>query len=71
MIKFINDTADITKELLEGYVMAYADQVKLAAENIVVRVNPKSDDKVAVITLGGSGHEPALSGFVEIGRAHV
>jgi len=64
MIKFINNTADITKELLEGYVMAYADQVKLAAENIVVRANPKSDDKVAVITLGGSGHEPALSGFV-------
>ena len=35
--KFINDPEQITAELLEGYVMAYPDQVKLAAENIVVR----------------------------------
>ena len=62
--KFINDPEQVTPELLEGYVLAYSDQVKLAAENIVVRANPKSDDKVAVVTLGGSGHEPALSGFV-------
>ena len=36
----------------------------MAAENIVVRANPKGNDKVAIVTLGGSGHEPALSGFV-------
>lgn len=64
MKKFINNTENITAELLEGYVLAYGDKVKLAAENIVVRTNPKSDDKVAIVTLGGSGHEPALSGFV-------
>lgn len=62
--KFINDPENITAELLEGYVMAYPEQVKLAAENIVVRANQKGGDKVAVVTLGGSGHEPALSGFV-------
>ena len=62
--KFINEPENVTSELLEGYVLAYPDQVKLGAENIVVRANPKSEDKVAVITLGGSGHEPALSGFV-------
>ena len=64
MIKFINNTEDITRELLEGYVMAYGDKVQLAAENIVVLACPKSEDKVAIVTLGGSGHEPALSGFV-------
>ena len=64
MKKFINNTENITAELLEGYVLAYSDKVKLAAENIVVRANPKSDDKVAIVTLGGSGHEPALRGFV-------
>lgn len=62
--KFINNPENITKELLEGYVLAYPEQVKLAAENIVVRAHPKSGDKVAIVTLGGSGHEPALSGFV-------
>lgn len=64
MIKFINKTENITHELLEGYVMAYPDQVQLAAENIVVRTHAKPEDKVAIVTLGGSGHEPALSGFV-------
>ena len=62
--KFINDPQHITPELLEGYVLAYPNQVKLGGENIVVRANPKSEDKVAIVTLGGSGHEPALSGFV-------
>lgn len=50
--------------MLEGYVMAYADQVKLGGENIVVRTHAKDESKVAIVTLGGSGHEPALSGFV-------
>jgi len=67
--KFINDPENITAELLEGYVLAYPNLVKLAAENIVVRANPKGNDKVAIVTLGGSGHEPALSGFV--GEGHV
>ncbi|MDR1880153.1 MAG: dihydroxyacetone kinase subunit DhaK [Tannerellaceae bacterium] len=62
--KFINDPEQITAELLEGYVLCYPDKVKLAGENIVVRANPKAEDKVAIVTLGGSGHEPALSGFV-------
>ena len=66
--KFINDPEQITPELLEGYVLAYPDQVKLGGENIVVRANPKSEDKVAIVTLGGSGHEPALSGFVGEGE---
>lgn len=51
MKKFINKTEDITKELLEGYVLAYQDRVKLGAENIVVRANPKSEDKVAIVTM--------------------
>lgn len=62
--KFINNPENLTAELLEGYTLAYKDQVALGGENIVVRANPKSADKVAIVTLGGSGHEPALSGFV-------
>lgn len=44
--------------------MAFKDLVKLGAENIVVRTTPKSEDKVAIVAFGGSGHEPAVSGFV-------
>ena len=64
MKKFLNDPNDITAESLEGYTLAYADKVSLMSEKIVVRAKPKSEDKVALVTLGGAGHEPALSGFV-------
>jgi dihydroxyacetone kinase-like protein len=64
MKKFINDPNNLAKELLEGLTLAYNKQVKLSGEKIVVRTVPKSKDKVAVITMGGAGHEPALSGFV-------
>ncbi|MCC8062256.1 MAG: glycerol kinase, partial [Rikenellaceae bacterium] len=46
MNKFINSTENITAELLEGYTMAFSDTVTLGAENIVVRTNPKAEDKV-------------------------
>ncbi len=62
--KFINEPENLTAELLEGFTMAYSNIVKLDGENIVVRTEPKSDDKVAIIAFGGSGHEPAISGFV-------
>jgi dihydroxyacetone kinase-like protein len=64
MKKFINNPNDLTTELLEGYTLAYKDVVKLESKKIVVRTNPKSTDKVAIISMGGAGHEPAISGFV-------
>ncbi len=64
MKKFLNDPANLTPELLEGMALAYADKIKLDDNKIVVRANPKSENKVAIVTLGGAGHEPALSGFV-------
>ena len=64
MKKFLNSPENITDEVLEGLAGAYPDKIKIENGRIVVRANPKSKDKVAVITMGGSGHEPALSGFV-------
>ena len=64
MKKFINDPANLTSELLDGLVQCYPDKLALAKEKIVVRANPKPADKVAIVTLGGTGHEPALEGFV-------
>ncbi|WP_237485760.1 dihydroxyacetone kinase subunit DhaK [Vibrio hippocampi] len=31
---------------------------------IVARVTPKDPNNVAIVTLGGAGHEPVLSGYV-------
>jgi hypothetical protein len=64
MKKFINDPDNLTPELLEGYCSAHADQVTLVSDKIVMRAQPKDQSKVAIVTLGGAGHEPALSGFV-------
>jgi dihydroxyacetone kinase-like protein len=67
MKKFINNPENLVSELLQGYTLAYPDKVKLAGKNIVVRAVPKAMGKVGVVTLGGSGHEPGLSGFVGMG----
>jgi dihydroxyacetone kinase-like protein len=64
MKKFINEPENLTAELLEGYCLAYKNKVKLENEKIIVRVDAKSDDKVAIVSMGGTGHEPAISGFV-------
>ena len=64
MKKFINDPQNIVPELLEGLALAYPDKVRLVGSNLVARAVPKAKGKVGVVTLGGSGHEPGLSGFV-------
>lgn len=64
MKKFINDPKNLTRELLEGFAIAHGDVITVKSEKIVCRAQPKPTDKVAIVTLGGAGHEPALSGFV-------
>lgn len=64
MKKFINQPERIVPELLEGLALAFPDKVRLVGSNIVARAVPKAAGKVRVVTLGGSGHEPGLSGFV-------
>jgi dihydroxyacetone kinase-like protein len=71
MKKFINDPENLTSELLDGYVKAYSNKVALQSEKLVVRAKPKDESKVAIVTLGGAGHEPALSGFVGEGMLDI
>ncbi|RKY12332.1 MAG: glycerol kinase, partial [Planctomycetota bacterium] len=71
MKKFLNDPNDLVGELLSGFALAHADKVKLTENNLVVRAEPKAQDKVALVTLGGSGHEPALSGYVGEGMLDI
>jgi dihydroxyacetone kinase-like protein len=64
MKKFINQPQNLVTELLEGLALAFPDKIQLVDSNIVARASPKLATKVRVVTLGGSGHEPGLSGFV-------
>ena len=62
MKKIINKTADVEQQMIEGMVKAYPQHVKkLDCGNVVVRANKKTD-KVALVSGGGSGHEPAHDG---------
>jgi phosphoenolpyruvate---glycerone phosphotransferase subunit DhaK len=71
MKKFMNRPEDVVKELLEGFTLAHPDKVRLVGNNLVVRAKPKETGKVGIVTLGGSGHEPGLSGFVGEGMLDV
>lgn len=67
MKKLINDVEKVVEESLQGLAKAHADLVKLhPSVRAVLRVDsPK--EKVAVISGGGSGHEPMHTGFVGFG----
>ncbi len=71
MKKFINKPEDLTKELLEGLALANEDIIELVDGNLVVNKKLKDADRVTVVTLGGTGHEPALQGFVGEGMVDI
>ena len=71
MKKLINNPDNLVSELLEGYTLAFPEKVKLEGDDLVMRAYPKELGKVALVTLGGSGHEPGLSGFVGKGLLDV
>ncbi|MGL5979223.1 MAG: dihydroxyacetone kinase subunit DhaK [Erysipelotrichaceae bacterium] len=71
MKKFINDPTALTKETLEGLAVANPDILTLQPNNLVVNKKLADADRVTVVTLGGAGHEPALSGFVGEGMVDI
>src|SRR5437867_2028606 len=63
--KFINDPADVVKESLTGLGLAHSDLLRVDEENqLVLRKDAPVAGKVALISGGGSGHEPLHGGFV-------
>ena len=67
MKKFINKTDDILKESLTGFAAAHQDLVQLNLDpNFLTRKN-KGQNKVAIISGGGSGHEPLHAGYIGYG----
>ena len=71
MKKFINDPENLTAELLEGLALSNSDIVSLEDGNLVVNKKLKDADRVTIVTLGGTGHEPAISGFVGEGMIDI
>lgn len=55
---------DLVEKVLEGWVLAYRDHIHLNADGHVVRTKQKALGKVALVIGNGTGHEPAMVGFV-------
>jgi len=64
MKKFMNAVDTVLTESLDGFVAAHADILVLGEEHKFVRRKTLRPGKVALISGGGSGHEPLHAGFV-------
>src|SRR6266511_3319068 len=68
MKKLLNDADDVVKESLTGLAAAHGDLLRYDADaQIVVRADAPVEGKVALVSGGGSGHEPLHGGFVGLG----
>jgi dihydroxyacetone kinase-like protein len=62
--KLINEVVNVEEEMILGLVKSAPDKLrKLDCGTVVVRAN-KKEGKVALVSGGGSGHEPAHGGYV-------
>lgn len=65
MKKFLNAVDSLLDESILGFAKAHADIIQLQTDpTFVSRIEPTRSGKVALISGGGSGHEPLHTGFV-------
>jgi dihydroxyacetone kinase len=66
MKKFINRPENAVEEMLEGLAVLNPGLVRLAGHKVLFRADAERirDRQVAIISGGGSGHEPAHAGYV-------
>ncbi len=65
MKKIINNPELVVEDMLAGMVAAHPDYVrKLENATVLVRANSPVQGKVALVSGGGSGHEPSHGGYV-------
>ena len=64
MKKLINDPADVVREALQGMEAAHSDLINVTYDPYtIVRKDAPVQGKVALVSGGGSGHEPMHGGF--------
>ena len=66
--KIINDPTTVTTEALQGMAQAHADLITVKLDpTYIARADAPVQGKVALVSGGGSGHEPLHGGFVGAG----
>lgn len=63
MKKIINQPQNVVIEMVKGIVLAHEDLVEIVPDTFVVK-QKEIQEQVALVSGGGSGHEPAHAGFV-------
>lgn len=71
MKKFINKPEDLTDELLEGMALANPDIIELQPNHLVVNKKLGQNERVTIVSMGGSGHEPCCAGFTGEGMLDI
>lgn len=69
--KLVNRPEDLVDEMLEGFCAAYGDIARCGENRLVLRAQPKAAGKVALLMGSGSGHEPAMLGWIGEGLLDV
>ena len=65
MKKLINEPARVVEEMLRGMELAHGGMLRLLPDNgVVLRADAPVQGKVALVSGGGSGHEPTHGGYV-------
>src|SRR5256712_9488786 len=67
MKKFINDAVNVVPEALRGLARAHREILSLHEKPAFVARAPLAKGKAALVSGGGSGHEPLHAGFVGYG----
>jgi len=67
MKKFINSVDDLVHDSVAGLVMAHEDLLVLNETPLFVRRRTPKQTRVALVSGGGSGHEPLHTGYVGVG----
>jgi triose/dihydroxyacetone kinase / FAD-AMP lyase (cyclizing) len=69
MKKFINRPEHVVEEMLQGLVVLHPGSARLPGNKVMIRADAEQtrDLQVAVISGGGSGHEPAHAGYIGTG----
>jgi phosphoenolpyruvate---glycerone phosphotransferase subunit DhaK len=65
--KFINKIDDMLTESLSGFAIAHSNLVRLHLNPNFLTRKHKAHNKVAIISGGGSGHEPLHAGYIGLG----
>lgn len=68
MKKLINNPNEVVTDMIDGMICAYGDRIKKVNEfNVLVRKDCPIQGKVAIVSGGGSGHEPSHAGYLGYG----